>query len=204
MQLVIPDARDVQRRAPWVAAQKARELHFSQYLRQHGVRGLRGVRIGVDAGDAEEAPLLAADGGAAKYGARHAHGPSRQPRQQLYLPIGWLSGGLLCSGVIVVILVVGFVGLFISGLWQAQTAVAMAKEELMPHIDRLLNATDTIVADAQASLAHVHTATETGSVVASGGAASILALLNASAGAAQHTEHLLRRPTLHISLGDGT
>ena len=74
----------------------------------------------------------------------------------------------------------------------------------MPQIDRLLNAPDTIVADAQASLAHVHTATETGSVVASGGAASILALLNASAGAAQHTEHLLRRPTLHISLGDGT
>ena len=119
-------------------------------------------------------------------------------------PSGWLSGGLLCSGVIVVILVVGFVGLFISGLWQAQTAVAMAKEELMPHIDRLLNATDLIVADAQASLAHVHTATESGSVVASGGAASILTLLNASAGAARQRRRCCAGATLaRVNLGDG-
>ena len=198
MQLVLPDARDLQRREQWLAAQRARQLPFAHYLRE---QGFRGARVGAPA-DVEEAPLLGAghvdsdcDGGAAKRRTLH--------RQQIYFPVGWLSGGLLCSGVIVVLLVVTFVSLFISGLWQAQTAMAMAKEELMPHLDRLLNATDLIVADAQASLAHVHTATESGSVVASGGAASILTLLNASAGAARHTEALLRHPTLHVSLGAG-
>tara|TARA_X000001036_G_scaffold360275_1_gene343197 strand:- start:861 stop:1460 length:600 start_codon:yes stop_codon:yes gene_type:complete len=198
MQLVLPDARDLQRREQWLVAQRARQLPFAQYMRSHGFRG---ARVGVDGGaDVEVAPLLPAghadsDGGAAKRRALH--------RSQLYLPVSWLSGGLLCLGVVVVILVVGFVLLFISGLWQAQTAVAMAKDELMPHLDRLLNATDLIVADAQASLSHVHLATETGSAVASNSAAAIVALLNASAGAAQHTEVLLRHPTLRISLGDG-
>lgn len=201
MQLVLPDARDRQRREQWLASQRARQLPFAEYVRQHGFRGGRfGVGVGTNAADAEAAPLLPAghadsDGGAAKHRALH--------RPQLYLPVSWLSGGLLCLGVVVAILVVGFVLLFISGLWQAQTAVSMAKDELMPHLDRLLNATDLIVADAQASLAHVHMATETGSTVATGSAAAIVALLNASAGAAQHTEVLLRHPTLRVSLGDG-
>ena len=162
MQLVLPDARDLQRREQWLASQRARQLPFSQYLREHGFRGARlGVGVGADAADvdAEGAPLLPAghadsDGGAAKHRAR---GAGALHRPQLYLPVSWLSGGLLCLGVVVAILVVGFVLLFISGLWQAQTAVSMAKEELMPHLDRLLNATDLIVADAQASVSRTCT-----------------------------------------------
>ena len=79
---------------------------------------------------------------------------------------------------------------------------ATSKEELMPHLTKVLDATDTIVTDTQASLAHLHSATESGDAIASGGAPALLALLNASAGAAQHTEHLLRHPTLKVTLGD--
>tara|TARA_X000001036_G_scaffold312250_1_gene290817 strand:+ start:233 stop:799 length:567 start_codon:yes stop_codon:yes gene_type:complete len=186
MQLVLPNAQDARRRQEWMAAQRAREMPFAEYLRRHGVRG---AAVGTHKCDEEAASLLPKDA----HGAHH---------RALYMRVSWLSGGLLCLGVTVATLAVVVVFLMVSFAWQAQDAVTHAKEELMPHLTKVLDATDTIVTDTQASLAHLHSATESGDAIASGGAPALLALLNASAGAARHTEHLLRHPTLKVTLGD--
>ena len=112
-----------------------------------------------------------------------------------------LGSWIVCVGVATATTAVATVVLMLYFALQAQTLTAEARAHFSPIASRLVAATDTMLSDAQSSLSHVNHAAAAGERLATDALPTLLTAINSSAALAQHAEHILRKPTIEVSLG---